>query len=110
MNTLEKEFYKNMINIYNELKRELNYNSTKFLQLLSEEGGVRTAKRLINKEGVTYGFEVLWENNRLDLSVEAVVAYNSKYKDLFTEEEIKNVGKSLKITDIKKIREEYYFV
>jgi hypothetical protein len=96
VDNIEKEFHIDMTNIYNELKRELNYNATRFLQLLSEEGGVKTAKRLINKEGVTYGFEVLWENNRLDLSVEAVVAYKSKYKDLFTEEEIESCREKLK--------------
>ena len=44
------------------------------------------AKQLIAKEGGTYGFEVLWENKRLDLSVEALVL-KPEYEALFTDEE-----------------------
>jgi hypothetical protein len=43
---------------------------------------------LISKSGGTYGFEVLWENKRLDLSVEALVL-RPEYHELFTEEERK---------------------
>jgi len=46
------------------------------------------AKILIAKDGGTYGFEVLWENKRLDLSVEAYVL-KAEYDDLFTMEEKK---------------------
>ena len=53
---------------------------------MAREGGLKAAKQLISKSGGTYGFEVLWENNRLDLSVEALVL-KPEYNDLFTEEE-----------------------
>jgi len=48
----------------------------------------RTEKKpkLISKSGGTYGFEVLWENNRLDLSVEALVL-RLEYQEFFTDEE-----------------------
>lgn len=46
------------------------------------------AKQLISKSGGTYGFEILWDNNRLDLSVEVLVL-KSEYQELFTEEERK---------------------
>lgn len=88
MNDLERKFNKDMINIYNEAKKELNYNATRFLQLISEKGGVRAAKHLISKEDGTSGFDTLWEMGRLDLSVEAHVL-KPEYNVLFTEEERK---------------------
>lgn len=53
---------------------------------MAREAGLKAAKQLISKSGGTYGFEVLWENNRLDLSVEALVL-KPEYNDLFTDEE-----------------------
>jgi hypothetical protein len=41
---------------------------------------------LIAKDGGTYGFEVLWERKRLDLSVEAYVL-KDKYSELFSDVE-----------------------
>ncbi|MEW6661353.1 MAG: hypothetical protein ACOY9Y_05265 [Bacillota bacterium] len=41
------------------------------------------AKILISKDGGTYGFEVLWEHKRLDLSVEAHVL-KPEYRELFS--------------------------
>lgn len=37
---IEKKFNKDMLNIYTCAKKELNYNATRFLQLISEKGGV----------------------------------------------------------------------
>lgn len=85
---LEKQFHLEMQQIYACAKKELKYNPSRFIQLVSEKGGVRAAKDLIAKDGGTYGFEVLWENKRLDLSVEAHVL-KPEYKVLFSEEEIK---------------------
>jgi len=73
VNDLEKKFNKDMINIYYEAKKELNYNATRFLQLITEKGGVRAAKQLISKEDGTSGFDTIWEMGRLNLSVEAHV-------------------------------------
>ncbi len=75
-----------MNNIYITAKKELNYNASRFIQLVAREGGRKAAKQLISKSGNTYGFEVLWENKRLDLSVEALVL-NPEFHELFTEEE-----------------------
>ena len=73
MELLEKQFNADMFNIYQAAKKELGYNASRFLQILLREGGLKTAKKLISKDGGTYGFEVLWEHRRLDLSVEAHV-------------------------------------
>lgn len=88
MKKIEKDFDSDMKNIYVKAKKEIGYNATRFLQLVAEKGGLQAAKQLISKEGGTYGFEVLWERKRLDLSVEALVL-NPKYVELFTERELK---------------------
>jgi hypothetical protein len=83
---LEKQFNADMQNIYVTAKQKLNYNATRFLQLLAAKGGVQAARILISKDGGTYGFEVLWKNHELGLSVEALVV-KDKYRELFTDHE-----------------------
>ena len=95
MDTLESKFNIDMQNIYIIAKKELGYNATRFLQLVSEIGGLQAAKRLISKDGGTYGFEVLWEHKRLDLSVEAHVL-KREYSELFSNQERELCKKKLK--------------
>jgi len=95
LKALEDKFTADMQNIYLTAKRELGYNATRFLQLLSEKGGLQAAKILISKDGGTYGFEVLWEHKRLDLSVEAHVL-KPEYKELFSDGEREACRKRLK--------------
>ncbi|MEL7571268.1 MAG: hypothetical protein AAGU14_12005 [Eubacteriaceae bacterium] len=88
MSIIENKFNEDMINIYFTVKKELKYNAAMFFRLLSEKGGLQTAKILIAKNGGTSGFRVLFENKRLDLSVEALVL-RPEYITLFTDEERK---------------------
>ena len=68
------------------LKKKLNYNATRFNQMLADHGGVETARRLINSDAPSQGFEVLWEHQRLDLSVEALAILPDN-ASLFSDEE-----------------------
>ena len=86
MESLETKFNSDMQQIYIRAKKELKYNASRFLQLVSEKGGLQAAKQLISKDGGTYGFEILWKNKRLDLSVEAHVL-KPEYASLFNDEE-----------------------
>ncbi len=95
MKTLENKFNVDMKNIYLTAKKELGYNAARFLQLIYEIGGLQAARILISKNDGTYGFEVLWEHNRLDLSVEAHVL-KPEYQELFTEDERGTCRKRLK--------------
>lgn len=95
MSTLENKFHEDMRNIYYAAKKELKYNASRFFQLVSKEGGLKAAKILISKNGGTYGFEVLWENKRLDLSAEALVL-RPEYRELFTVEERETCKNRLK--------------
>ena len=92
---LEKKFHLKMVELYNTAKKECGYNAVRFMQMLSEIGGLETAKQLVLKENETYGFEKLWELKRLDLSVEALVL-DPEFEELFTFEERKFCKNRLK--------------
>lgn len=95
MTELELDLYNDMLRIYKEADRECNYRPTIFREMLIREGGLKTAKSLISKNAETTGFTKLLECSRLDLSVEALVA-KDKYKELFTDKEIKSCKDKLK--------------
>ena len=86
MNELERRFHRAMIEIYEKAKRETGYNATRFLQMVSEIGGLAAARRLLAAPVVSDGFTALWERGRLDLTVETLVL-SEQYRELFSEDE-----------------------
>jgi hypothetical protein len=95
---LEDNFTKDMLNIYRTAKEECGYNAMRFLQMISINGGLKTAKKLLSTIEPSDGFTVLWRNNRLDLTVENLVL-QPRYSPLFTEEELAIAGDRLKALD-----------
>jgi hypothetical protein len=83
---VEKKFHQAMVTVYESAKRETGYNAVRFLQMLSEQGGVATARQLLHSSHVSDGFTALWERRRLDLAVEAVVL-QPEYESLFSYDE-----------------------
>jgi hypothetical protein len=79
---LELCFHNDMLGIYHEASK-LGYRPSYFLKMVSQKGGVATAHHLLDKSGTSDGFTRLWELNRLDLSVEALVL-ESRYHSLFS--------------------------
>ncbi|MDR3600473.1 MAG: hypothetical protein P4L49_08355 [Desulfosporosinus sp.] len=86
MKDLGQLFHDAMIDIYLRAKRECKYTASRFLQMVTEKGGIEAARALIQKDGGTEGFTKLWELRRLDLSVEALVL-QEQYRELFTDQE-----------------------
>ena len=84
---LEIEFHNDMIDIYRKAKEECGYNATRFLQMVSNEGGLKTARKLLATAEPSDGFTELWRNHRLDLTMENLVL-KPKYLSLFTAQEI----------------------
>ncbi len=80
---LAQEFHRDMVDTYTRAKRECNYHATLFMKMVSELGGLQTARILLSKPNVSEGFTILWEKGRLDLSVEARVL-DPRYRSLFT--------------------------
>ncbi len=81
-------FNAQMLNIYHRAKDEVNYKASRFFHMVGENGGFETARTLINSSTVSDGYTELWERERLDLTVEALVLDNPEYHELFTDEEI----------------------
>lgn len=77
-----------MFYIYRRAKDEAGYSATLFLGMLSDRGGLATAKTLINSPKPSDGYTALYERQRLDLTVEAMVLKTLTWHELFTGEEL----------------------
>jgi hypothetical protein len=82
----EKRFHQAMIQLYQDAKRETSYNASRFLQMVSEQGGLATAHRLLAGAQPSEGFTALWERGRLDLTVEHLVL-QPEFATLFSRQE-----------------------
>lgn len=95
MHGISREFHEAMIGIYLTAKSEAGYRATRFIEMVNREGGLATAKRLINAPRPSEGYTHLYERGRLDLTVEALVAGQPKWHVLYTAEDLKNARKRL---------------
>jgi hypothetical protein len=95
MEQLKLKFQQAMFNIYRIAKDEAGYTANVFLQMLTDRGGVSTAKFLINASKESDGYTALYERDRLDLTVEAVVVENEAWHPLFEPDEIEKARKRL---------------
>ncbi|MEQ1698540.1 MAG: hypothetical protein ABMA25_00425 [Ilumatobacteraceae bacterium] len=84
---LEQEFHRAMVNTYEVAKRDVHYNATRFIQMIAERGGLGAAHQLVHASAVSEGFTRLWEVDRLDLSVEALIHDNHRFAVLFSASE-----------------------
>jgi hypothetical protein len=85
-----------MFDIYKRAKTEAGYNANIFLKMLTDNGGLATAKTLINATKPSDGYTALYERERLDLTVEALVLGEPRGHSLFLPEEIERAEKRLK--------------
>ncbi|MDP9049660.1 MAG: hypothetical protein M3O31_02915 [Acidobacteriota bacterium] len=93
---LEEEFNERMQKVLLDGKREGRFSAPLFSELLKTLGGLQTAKRFIHSTDYAAGLTKLWERERLDLTVEAVILQETKWHPLFTAEEIEICRKRLK--------------
>ena len=84
---LEKAFHKRMLEIYKAAKG-IGYNATRFLSMVTDHGGLETARILLRASTVSDGYTALWERERLDLTVEAVIL-EPQWSTLFTPADVK---------------------
>ena len=84
--TLERAFHDAMVNVYRRAQAEAGYKASLFLSMISQRGGLETARTLLNAAKPSDGFTALWERERLDLTVEAVIL-QPRFDPLFTDEE-----------------------
>lgn len=93
---LAMEFEQAMYDIYRNALMECGYNATYFHQMLVDKGGVQTARQLLNDDEIHEGLVKLWKLDRLDLTVEAEVWENAKWRPLFNESEIEKAEQRLR--------------
>lgn len=95
MKNLEHEFYEAMVEIYRLAKKECRYNSTYFLRMLHDHGGIGTAHRLLSGHEPQFGFMKMWDCGRLDITVECL-ALNPRFQELFEEHELQTARRRLR--------------
>ena len=86
-------FHQEMLRIYEEA-RQLGYYPNYFLGMVVERGGLSAAKSLLAGSQLSDGFVRLWQEGRLDLSVEAV-ALRDPWNALFNDEELAEARRRL---------------
>ena len=85
-----------MMDIYHRLKTEARYDATYFRDLLSEVGGLNTAKNLFAKSEPTEGLRAIAALEHLDLTVEALVLSTPRFQALFDPPELQKASDRLK--------------
>lgn len=91
---LKKAFHQEMINLYKHMTKELKYKSTKLMDLINKYGGYEAAVKYITSEGNVQDFTVLWEHERLDLSVEALIT-KPAFRELFLDDIVTHCERKL---------------
>jgi hypothetical protein len=84
---LAADFHRAMVNVHKRAATEAGYNATLFIRMISELGGVETARKLAMSPTASQGFTELWERGRLDLTAEALMT-DDRFSPLFSEEEL----------------------
>ena len=83
-----------MLQIYEQAKSECGYTATRFRNMVANQGGVQAAKALLASVGYSEGLTRLWEEKRLDISMEATVL-KDPWRNLFTNQELTAARKKL---------------
>ena len=91
---LERRFRQWTLDGLPELKR-LGYNPTYFLRMVGDHGASEAIRMLVNSQNEAEGFSRLWELGRLDLTAEAIVAFQPAWAELFTDDDRKKAIKRL---------------
>lgn len=86
LDDLERILEQELIKAIDKSLIEAPYNPTRFKYMLNEYGTLQTCKKLLHEPKLHYGFVILWELKRLDLSVENIIL-KSPWNRLFTDEE-----------------------
>lgn len=92
--TMKKTFHSEMITLYKRIRKELKYTPPQLFEMINKYGGYEAAIKFIITDMNTFVFTLLWENQRLDLSVEAFIT-KPCYETLFPEDVIKFCKKRL---------------
>jgi hypothetical protein len=93
--SLEDQFHREMIDVYQNLLRDCTQRAAYFLEIAGGQGGVETAKKLLQSDDIEHESTALWKCGRLDLMFEYLVL-QPKYAELFTDAEKETARNRLK--------------
>ncbi|PEI94989.1 hypothetical protein CN679_04860 [Bacillus pseudomycoides] len=85
LSELELLFHRDMQSIFKKA-RDLGYNAQRFIDEVNSDGGYFETKYFIQSKEPEEAFTRLWQLNRLELTVEALIL-KPEYISLITEEE-----------------------
>lgn len=91
----KKAFHQDIINLYKRIRKEVKYTPPQLFETINKYGGYEAVIKYIITDSNIFLFSLLWENERLDLSLEALVT-NPKYKEIFPDDIVKYCDKRLK--------------
>ena len=86
MDEIEAKFEEEMREICRQA-HAIRYFPRRFEQMLSEHGAVTTARLLLDSNRFHDGFTRLWQERRLDISLECVVL-KPIFRGLFTDQQL----------------------
>ena len=92
---LKKLFHQEIIDLYKNVIKSVKYKPTRLMDYINKYGGYEAAVKYISTESNVQDFAVLWEKERLDLSVEALIT-NEKFRSLFSEDILSFCDRKLK--------------
>lgn len=92
---LKKLFHQEIIDLYKQIIKSVKYKPTRLMDFINRYGGYEAAVKYISTESNVQDFAVLWEKERLDLSVEALIT-KEQYRPLFSEEILSFCDRKLK--------------
>ena len=96
---LELEFHNALVNTC-RIAAKHGYPPTVFLRMLSQQGGLRTAKQLINSSPAQSGLDRLWELELLHISMEAHIV-DERWASLFDDDEQREARERLTARNYK---------
>ncbi len=68
MRPSEARFHEAMLDVYRNARQRCRYNATDSLPMVSEIGGLATARKLLPRSEPSSGFAERWQCGALDLS------------------------------------------
>lgn len=92
---LKKSFHQDIVDLYKKIIKIVKYKPTRLMDFINKYGGYEAAVKYISTESNVQDFAVLWECERLDLSVETLIT-SEKYRDIFNEDVVAHCDRKLK--------------
>ncbi|MEE1072395.1 MAG: hypothetical protein U0L26_08420 [Cellulosilyticum sp.] len=92
---LKKLFHQEIIDLYKQIIKSVKYKPTRLMDYINRYGGYEAAVKYISTESNVQDFAILWEKERLDLSVEALIT-KEQYRILFSEDILSFCDRKLK--------------